>query len=58
LLELPLLTTVPHMPQPNEKPSLFSRPITVVGVVMFVVALYIIVAIAKYMLAISSQGAV
>jgi len=58
LLELPLLTTVPHMPQPNEKPSFFDRPITAVGVVVFVVALYIIVAIAKYMLAISSQGAV
>ena len=58
LLELPLLTTVPHMEQPNEKPSLFSRPGTVVGVVIFVVALYIIVAIIKYMMAISSQGAV
>jgi len=58
LLELPLLTVVPHMPQPNEKPSLFSRPITVVGVVVLVVALYIIVAIAKYMMAISSQGAI
>ncbi len=58
LLELPLLTTVPHMAQPNEKPSFFNRPITAVGVVVFVVALYIIVAIAKYMLAISSQGAV
>jgi len=58
LLELPLLTTVPHMPQPDEKSSLFSRPVTVVGVIVFVVALYIIVAIAKYMLAISSQGAV
>jgi len=58
LLELPLLTTVPHMPQPNDKPSLFSRPVTIVGVVVLVVALYIIVAIAKYMLAVSSQGAV
>jgi len=58
LLELPLLTTVPHMPQPNENPSWFSRPITAVGVIVFVVVLYIIVAIAKYMLAISSQGAV
>jgi len=58
LLELPLLTTVPHMPQPNDNPSMFSRPITIVGVVVLVVALYIIVAIAKYMLAVSSQGAV
>lgn len=58
LLELPLLTTVPHMKQPDEKPSLFSRPATVIGVVVLVVALYIIVAIVKYMLAISSQGAV
>ncbi len=58
LLELPLLTTVPHMPQPNEKPSLFSRPASVVGVVFLVVALYIIVAIAKYMMALSSQGGV
>jgi len=58
LLELPLLTTVPHMTQPNEKPSFFSRPLTVVGVVVLIVALYILVAIIKYTMAISSQGAV
>jgi len=58
LLELPLLTTVPHMQQPNEKPGMFSRPGTVVGVVILVVALYILVAVLKYMMAISSQGAV
>lgn len=58
LLELPLLTTVPHMAQPNEKPSFFSRPSTVVGVVILIVALYILVAVIKYMMAISSQGAV
>lgn len=58
LLELPLLTTVPHMEQPNEKPGLFSRPGTVVGVVVLVVLLYIIVAVIKYTMAISSQGAI
>lgn len=58
LLELPLLTTVPHMKQPGEKAGLMGRPATVVGVVVLVVALYVIVAIAKYMIAISSQGAV
>lgn len=57
LLELPLLTTVPHMPQPNEKPSFFSRPISVVGVILLVVALYVLVAVIKYMMAMSSQGA-
>ncbi len=58
LLELPLLTTVPHMKQPSEKEGLLSKPSTVIGVVVLVVALYVMVAIAKYMMAISSQGAV
>ncbi len=58
LLELPLLTTVPHMQQPNDKPGMFSKPSTAVGVVILVVALYIIVAVIKYTMAIASQGAV
>ncbi len=58
LLELPLLTTVPHMVQPNEKPGLFSRPASVFGVIFLVVALYIIVAIIKFMMAAAPQGAV
>jgi len=58
LLELPLLTVVPHMKQSDEKRSFMGRPATVIGVIVLVVALYIIVAIAKYMMAISSQGAV
>lgn len=58
LLELPLLTTVPHMQQPKEKLSFFNRPSTAIGVVMLIVILYILVAIAKYMMALSSQGAV
>ncbi len=54
VLELPLLTTVPHMKQPGEKATLFSRPWMIVSVVMFVVALYIMVALYKFMA--STQG--
>ncbi len=58
LLELPLLTTVPNMSTKNEKQPLFSRPGTAVGVVVLVVVLYIVVAIAKHTLGVSSTGAV
>jgi len=58
LLELPLLTTVPHMAQPHEKPKFFNRPSSVVGVIVLVIGLYVLVAVVKYMMTVSSQGAV
>ncbi len=58
LLELPLLSTVPHMKQPGEKPAFFSRTGVVFMVVGLVVLLYIIVAFIKYTMALSAQGAV
>jgi len=56
LLELPLLTTVPHMAQPNEKPGFFSQPRVVTLTVLAVVALYIGAAVLKFILATTSQG--
>ncbi len=56
VLELPLLTTVPHMKQKGEKRSFFSRPSVVVGIIVLVVVLYIIVALLKYVLSTASQG--
>jgi len=50
VLELPLLTTVPHMKQPGEKSSWFSRPAAILVVVAIIVALYIAMFILKMML--------
>lgn len=46
-LQLPLLTTVPHMPAPDEKPSFYSRPSTIVTTVCIVCSLYVVVFIIK-----------
>lgn len=57
LLQLPLLTTVPHMPSPNEKASFFSRPSVIVGTVVLVCLMYVTVFVVKYTLEASAGGA-
>ncbi|MBX2883595.1 MAG: hypothetical protein KTR32_26815 [Granulosicoccus sp.] len=47
-LQLPLLTTVPHLPAPDEKTSLFRRPVTIVSAVCLVCSLYLVVFVIKY----------
>jgi hypothetical protein len=56
-LDLPLLTTVPHMPVPNEKPSLFSRPTTIVATVCLVCSLYVAVFVVKQTMESAAGGA-
>ncbi len=56
LLELPLLTTVPHMAQPDEKPGFFSQPRVAAFTVFAVVGLYIGVAVLRFVLTSSAQG--
>ena len=48
VLELPLLTTVPHMASPNEKTPFFHRPSAIMGTVGLVCVLYVVVFIIKY----------
>lgn len=50
VLELPLLTTVPHMKQPGEKAAFFQRPVAMLAVVAAVVLLYIVMFIIKMMI--------
>ncbi|ASJ74977.1 XrtA system polysaccharide chain length determinant [Granulosicoccus antarcticus] len=57
LLQLPLLTTVPHMPSPNEKTPFFSRPAVIISTVIFVCLLYVLVFVIKYTMEASSGGA-
>ncbi|MFK7893670.1 MAG: hypothetical protein AB8B63_22830 [Granulosicoccus sp.] len=47
-LSLPLLTTVPHLQAPNEKPSVLIRPAAILATVAIVCSLYIIVYAIKY----------
>ena len=56
VLELPLLTTIPHMHQPNEKRAFFHRPAAIAGTVGLVCALYVVVFIIKFTLEASSSG--
>ena len=56
VLELPLLTTVPHMRLVGEKPGLFSRPAVIFSVIAGVVGLYIVVALAKVTAAQTAGG--
>ncbi len=58
LLRLPLLTTVPHMPSPNEKVPFFSRPSVIVGTVVLVCLMYVAVFVVKYNMEASAGGAV
>lgn len=57
LLELPLLTTVPHMAAPNEKPSFFSRPAAIAMTVCLVCSLYVVVFFIKYNREVAAGGA-
>ncbi|MEE9334086.1 MAG: XrtA system polysaccharide chain length determinant [Granulosicoccaceae bacterium] len=56
LLELPLLTTVPHIARPDEKSGFFSQPRVVALMVFAVVGLYIGAAVLKFIIASSAQG--
>ncbi|MFK7862021.1 MAG: XrtA system polysaccharide chain length determinant [Granulosicoccus sp.] len=47
-LQLPLLTVVPHMVSPNEKPPIFHRPGAILAAVGFTCALYVLVFLIKY----------
>jgi len=56
VLELPLLSTIPHMAYRRQKARLFDRPATVVATVGAVCALYVVVFIIKYQLDNVSTG--
>jgi len=55
VLELPLLTVVPHMKQPNDKQPMFHRPLAIMGTVAVVCVLYVVVFIIKFTLEASSS---
>jgi len=57
LLELPLLTTVPHMPSPSDKTPLFRRPGVIMTTVGAMCCLYVVVFFIKYALEASTGGA-
>jgi len=48
VLDLPLLTIVPHMASPNEKTPLFHRPAAIIATVGLTCALYVAVFLIKY----------
>jgi len=48
LLELPLLTTVPHMPRPKERKSWLASNVGVATVVASVFVVYMVVALVKF----------
>ena len=56
VLELPLLATVPHMKQANEKRPLLGRPVAIVATVVTVCALYVVVFVIKYSLENAGTG--
>lgn len=56
VLELPLLTVVPHMVSPNEKTPLFHRPGAIMLTVGVMCALYVVVFIIKYNLEAGGGG--
>ena len=57
LLELPLLTVVPHMGSPTDKKRFFSRPSVITGTIAVMCLLYVVVFLIKYTLEVSSGGA-
>lgn len=57
LLELPLLTTVPHMRLPSEKTPLFQQPRVIMATIAFMCLMYVVVFFVKYALEASSGGA-
>lgn len=57
VLELPLLTIVPHMASPNEKTPFFHRPGAIITTVGAVCALYVVVFIIKFNLEAAGGGA-
>ena len=56
VLELPLLTVVPHMSSPNEKTPFYSRPATIMATVACVCALYVVVFAVKYYMEANGVG--
>lgn len=58
VLQLPLLSVVPHMPQPGEKPEFFHRPVALVGTIAMVCVLYVVVFIIKFKLEAGVGGGV
>jgi len=56
VLELPLLTVVPHMPSPGEDTPFFHRPAAIMATVGFMCALYVVVFIVKYSLESAGGG--
>ena len=57
VLELPLLTIVPHMAAPNEKTPLFHRPGAIITAVGVTCAMYVIVFFIKYNMEAAGGGA-
>ncbi len=57
VLELPLLTIVPHMASPNEKTPLFHRPGAIMTTVGAVCALYVVVFVIKFNMEAAGGGA-
>ncbi len=56
VLELPLLTTIPHLDKPNEKPRILSGPRIITLSVLAMVVLYVAVAVLKLALSSGIQG--
>ena len=57
VLELPLLTVVPHMVSPNEKTPFFHRPGAIMATVGVMCALYVVVFLIKYNMEAAGGGA-
>jgi len=58
VLELPLLTVVPHMASPNDKTPFFHRPAAIMATVGVMCALYVVVFLVKYNLEAAGGGGV
>ena len=58
LLELPLLTTVPHMKLPSEKTPFFQHPRVIIATVAFMFAMYVVVFFVKHAMEATSGGGI
>jgi polysaccharide chain length determinant protein (PEP-CTERM system associated) len=56
LLQLPLLTVVPHMALPGEKTPFYRKPVAIIGTVACVCLMYVVVFVVKYNLEASTGG--
>ena len=56
VLELPLLTVVPHMASPNDETPFFRRPSAIMGTVGVMCALYVVVFVIKYYMEAAGGG--